>query len=57
MTPMKSNEANISMPADHAKSYIVQMLEELSSIAGSSGLNELSSLLHATAGVTLEIKT
>jgi len=49
MTPMKSNKADVSMPADHVQSYIAQMLEELSTIAGRSGLNELSSLLRATA--------
>ena len=52
MKQVKINEIDIALPTDSAQSYIVQMLEELSSMAQTSGLTELSSLLKATVAAS-----
>lgn len=44
----KREEADFSISAEGAQLYISQMLKELSSMAQSSGLKELASLLRAT---------
>ena len=48
MIPIKREETDFTITAESARLYISQMLKELSTMAQSSGLKELASLLRAT---------
>lgn len=52
MTAIKSKNHAKEISPEATQNYIIQMLEELSILAHSSGLKELASLLRATAAAS-----
>ncbi len=52
MTAVKVPKDVIAIPPETAQLYIIQMLDELSLMAKTFGLNEMASLLKATSAAS-----